>query len=273
MIDVSRFLSSEPEETESPAERRARISAALERTAETTGMIVENQREDNRLRRNYRQAISLSMDMRDLMGGLSRSAFNPRDALLPEERAMLAGQNPVAQRQMLTEQFPTMQDDGIMEELYQSEPMFRPQPKPQPKRQILQENMPAAKLNLKQQMQVRGREQRSTGDNWTIKKFLGETRGGDTIPIWKVTNKKTGTAIDKLFRIEAVANRIAMIFNETGDLNDPRAISLIGAYDKRDKLLKEARALEKSADGKPMKTERLRAIRAEINQLDYRLGL
>lgn len=261
IIDVSRFLNESSEDFETPAERHARISSAVERAQETTGMIVENTRENNRLRKNYRKARELALDMRDLMGGLGMSSFNPTDALLPEERAMLAGQQPMMQRQMLTEQFPVNHDDMIMEEFYQSEPI-RSQPKP---RQILQESTPP-KMNLRQQIQV--------GDDWTVKKYLGETRGGDTVPIWKVTNKKTGTAIDKLFRIEQVADQIAMILNKTGNMNDPRAVSLINAYEKRDKLLKEARALEKSmTDGKPMKTDRLRAIRSEINQLDYRLGL
>jgi hypothetical protein len=91
--------------------------------------------------------------------------------------------------------------------------------------------------------------------------------------VWKVENPRTGTKLDTLFRVEGVANRVALLLNETGDLNDPRVVGLVGAYNKRDKLLKEARALQKSADGKPMKSDRLRQIQAEINQLDYRLGI
>ncbi len=266
MIDISRFLDATPEPIETPAERRQRISSALERAAETKGMIIENRRENDRLIRNHRKTKSdLFLDMRDLMSGIGPSSFSTTDQLLPEERAILAGHNPRVAGQMLTEQFPTAQDDMIMQEYYQP----KPQPQQQPQRQMLMEDVPAKpRLNLRQPVHA------PAAENWYVKKFLGETRGGDTVQIWKVTNKKTGTAIDKMFRLEGVANRIAMLLNESGgDMYDPRVVSLITVYDKRDQLLKEARALEKTASGKPMKTERLRAIRGEINQLDYRLGL
>lgn len=276
-IDVSRFIESAPEMLmevqETPAQRRARISMAMESVDAMKGAIIENRRENERMVRNHRKAKNdLFLDMRDLMAGIGHVPSG-NDALLPEDRM---GMSMPAHHEFLTEQFPTNHDDMIMEQMHNPQPrqplsvqngrnrgMFAPVPSAD-KRSVLREQAPlrkAPKLDL------------TTKENWIIKKYLGETRGGDTVPVWKVQNKNTGSALDRLFRIEGVANRIAMILNETGDMNDSRIASLISAYDKRDKLLKEARLLEKTAEGKPMKTERLHAIRAEINQLDYRLGI
>jgi hypothetical protein len=157
----------------------------------------------------------------------------------PVLREDVVPQTPRRQK-FLTENMPTDQKQG-----------------PQRSRQVLAENVPAKK----------------TAPAWTVQSYLGETRSGNTIPVWKVSNLKSGRSIDKLFRIEEIAHKVARFINESSDPGDPRAVSLIAAYDKRDKLLKEARLLEKDAAGKPMKTERLRSLRAEINQLEYRLGI
>lgn len=258
-IDMSRFLDAAPEAAETPQERRARITNAVENVDAMKGAIIENRRENERLVHIHRKAKSnLFLDMRDLMAGIGPIP-SASEALLPEDRM---GMSMPTHHEFLTEQFPTHQDNMIMEQMY-AQPR---QPQRQPQRQSLLEQIPVRKPAPK--LDLTG-----SAANWTIKKYLGETRGGDTIPVWKVQNKKAGSSLDKLFRIEGVANRIAMILNESNDLNDHRVVGLIALYDKRDKLLKESRQLEKSADGKPMKTERLRAIRAEINQLDYRLGI
>lgn len=109
--------------------------------------------------------------------------------------------------------------------------------------------------------------------DWVVKNFVGETRGGAQVPVWKVINPKNGFSHQTLFRIEEVANKIAAILNETGNANDPRVVSIVNAYTKRDKLLKEARVLEKESAGKPIKSERLRQLKAEIATIDYRLGI
>jgi hypothetical protein len=212
-------------------------------------------REERRMIELSRRAKSNMLTMQDLMGGLDswQPPLSRADVTLPG----MSGQR-------LTEEFPTQHDNILMEEMYAAR-QRKSQPAQPVQRQALREQVQQVKQSFV------GRT--VSGNHWVVKKFLGETRGGDTVPVWRVQNKMTGTAFDKLFRIEGVASRVAALLNESGDRSDPRIISLVSAYDKRDKLLKEARLLERSAEGKAMKTERLRAIRAEINQLDYRLGI
>jgi hypothetical protein len=221
------------------------------------------------------QNRGLYLSMNDLMGMPSRGPTLDRaDVFQGMETGM-------EQSGMLTEDFPTQHDNIIMEDLYaQPQRQQRPQPRAlppqqrqqqpqqQPQRQALRETIMGGTRET-----VMRQPPAAVQPPWRVKAYLGETRGGNQIPIWKVANAKTGSEIDKMFRIESIAARVAGLLNESGDINDPRALSLISVYDKRDRLLKEARLLEKTADGKPMKTERLNAIRAEINQLDYRLGI
>jgi hypothetical protein len=108
---------------------------------------------------------------------------------------------------------------------------------------------------------------------WGIKQYMAEMRNGGEIPVWKVSNSSTGFALDKVFRIKEVAQKLVMILNETGNINDTRVVSLINSYDKRDKLLKEIRVLQKDPKDKPMKTKIIESKRAEIAQLEYRLGI
>jgi hypothetical protein len=287
--DVSRFLAAAADQppvppiddvlpVETAAQKRARIVEAMQNAQATKGAIDAgtNGRDRATLSRIHQKMKRLSDDVgiNDLMVGIGRMpAMNARDLLLPEDRALLAGRTSAAagqmmQRQMLTEEFPTGHDDWIMEDLYDQRPPQRPQRQPQ--RQALREDAVPQRRQVREAPNLKAA---INAEHWKVKQYLGETRGGSKVHVWKVENPRTGTKLDTLFRVEGVANRVALLLNETGDLNDPRVVGLVGAYNKRDKLLKEARALQKSADGKPMKSDRLRQIQAEINQLDYRLGI
>jgi hypothetical protein len=232
------------------------------------GRLTEHDHRENQvLVKAHRKALSLSLDMNDLMTGIGH--IDMPGSMFPEDRQGISGD-----REFLTEEFPTAHDNYIMEDLYRprSQPATPRQNQP---RQALREQIVGNRHATPAPPPGNTRPHTTpppAGPPWRVKAFLGETRGGDEIPVWKVANTKTGSTIDKLFRIEGVAVRVAGLLNESGDINDPRALSLIAVYDKRDKLLKEARLLEKTAAGKPMKTQRLQAIQAEINQLDRRLG-
>jgi hypothetical protein len=227
------------------------------------------------MRKAYRRAVQESMSLRDLAVGLDgMPPLSVSDVMLPDVPAP-------GSHQFLTEEFPTNHDDMIMEDLYRPEPQVRQRPV-QPNRQILQETKPIRSSDIyrsdgsgrKVTEPARPRVREAiAGENWRVKRYLGETRSGNEVHVWRVENAKTGSKLQTLFRLEGVATRIVLALNESGDINDPRAVSLVNAYEKRDRLLKEARALERSADGKAMKSERLRQIRAEINQLDYKLGV
>jgi len=107
---------------------------------------------------------------------------------------------------------------------------------------------------------------------WSAKRFIAETKGGANIPVWKIVSS-AGFSQEKIYRVEGVALKIAALLNESGNMNDPRVVKVIADYDKRDRILKEIRTLEKEAAGKPMKQERLRLLRGELTTLDYKLGI
>lgn len=254
-VQADQLASEYADVPESPEQRRRRLSQAQQTAMTAQSRIAEHDaREEARMYALSRRAKQQMLSLEDLMGGDSGPALSRQDVMLPD---MQTGQ------QFLTEDFPTNHDDVIMEEMYRppTRPIRQPQQQPARPRQQLTEQRP-----------IRSSEP-AVSENWRAKRYLGETRSGAEVQVWKVENTKTGSSLRNLFRIEGVASRIAMMLNESGDINDPRVISLAGAYEKRDKLLKEARQLEREAEGKPMKTQRLRQIRAEINQLDYRLGV
>jgi hypothetical protein len=222
-----------------PVDRRAHLAAAQQSSMLAQSRIAEHDaREEQRMINLSRRAERDMLTLADLEGGsippLSRS-----DVMLP-------GMSP--RSQLLTEEFPTSHDTAIMQEIYNG-------PKPSRSRPLTETTRPARH------------------PSWTVKKFLGETRGGTTVAVWKVQNSDSGIAFDKLFRIESVAFRIASLLNESNNIGDPRVVSVLRDYDKRDKLLKEARVLERETGDKPMKQSRLRAVRAEIASLDYKLGI
>ena len=270
---ATRFSLDEPA-AETPEQKQRRVAQAIHETQSLVGDINSGSRvtrqiaRDNMvMRKAYRRALQESMSLNDLAMGLDRMpGLSTADVMLPDFQLPGPGQ------QFLTEEFPTNHDDMIMEDLYQPQPqrqLVRQQPIRAPQRQALTEQRPASSRPA-----VRSAlDLEPTRELWKAKRYLGETRSGSEVHVWRVENTKTGSKLQNLFRIEGVASRIALMLNESGDLNDPRVVSLANAYEKRDKLLKEARLLERSADGKPMKNERLRQIRAEINQLDYKLGV
>jgi len=270
-VDVERFDIDQPE---TPEQRRARLQTGQQNAAAFQSRLAEfDAREDQRMRRLSQRGSTNMLTMNDLMGDMGGVPLSRSDVMLP---GMNDGQ------QFLTEEFPTNHDDMIMEDMYRNqqrrpiqqytqEPAKRVTASPEPirgphenTRQMLTENKP---------IRPPIHEAIQTSENWKVKQYLGETRNGTEVEVWKVENVKTKSSLRNLFRLESVASRIAICLNESGDSNDPRVVSLVNAYEKRDKLIKEARALEQSANGKAMKTDRLRELRAQINQLDYRLGV
>jgi hypothetical protein len=268
---ATRFSADEPG-PETPAQKQQRIAQAIQDTQSLVGDINSGSRitrqiakDDMVMRKAYRRAVQESMSLNDLAVGLGGlPGLSVSDVMLPDFELPGPGQ------QFLTEEFPTNHDDMIMEDLYQPKRPVRQvqqQPIRGPQRQPLTERSVQPRPAVRNALDLEAREL------WKVKRYLGETRSGNEVHVWRVENTKTGSKLQNLFRLEGVASRIALMLNESGDLNDPRVVSLANSYEKRDKLLKEARLLERSADGKVMKSERLRQIRAEINQLDYKLGV
>lgn len=237
------------------------------------------------------ESRGLFLSMEDLMGMPSRR----QEQMIDRYDAFQGMDTETGGRQMLTEEFPTNHDDALMEEIYGRYAPGRPMQEDEPdrfapgrpirqmpqrtqQRQVPQRQAPQRQAPQRQMLreQIIGQsppQSNRGGPPWGLKAFIGETKSGNQIPVWKVQNSRTGTLLNTMFRVESVAQKVAMLLNESGDSNDPRALQITQLYEKRDKLLKEARVLEKTAAGKPMKSDRLRVIRDEINQLDYRLGI
>lgn len=259
---------------ETPQQRQQRIAQAIQHTQSLVGDIQNGaranraSRDDMVMRKAHRLAKSYlneGLSLNDLAAGLDRMPnLAMSDVMLPDVPLPAHG------NQMLTEEFPTNHDDVIMNELYNPPQSIAHQ---QGRKRGQFAPVPTVEKQRLFEQPTRRAEPQTVTENWKVKRYLGETRGGSEVHVWRVENAKTGTKLPSLFRIEGVASRIVLALNESGDLNDPRVLSLTNAYEKRDRLLKEARQLEKSADGKQMKSERLRQIRAEINQLDYKLGV
>lgn len=274
---------------ETPEQRRKALREMQQSAmAYQNAIAAHDAREEQRMRMLSQRAKNPGnmLTMADLMGGIDLSGPPLSRADVLQGMDMGAMGSGGGYGGMLTEEFPTNKvDDYLMEEMYNQSAKQQPR-RPvqrQPQRQALTETKPLRSSDI-YRSDGSGRKVtepgvsdhlvgRATKENWKVKRYIGETRSGNEVAVWRVENVLTGSKIDMLFRLEGVASRVAMYLNESGDNNDPRAVSLVNTYQRRDKLLKEARALEKDASGKPMKSERLRQIRAEINQLDYKLGV
>lgn len=277
VVDVDQLANEFGATPETPEQRKRALQEAQSNSmAIQNAIAAHDAREENRMRLLSRRAQNPGnmLTMKDLMGDMSGPSLSRHDVLQGMETGGQTYSNG-----MLTEEFPTSHDNYLMEELYNKPPAPKQirqpvQPARQPQRQQLTEQKPIRASDI-YRSDGSGRKvtQPVSSENWKLKRYIGETRSGNEIYIWRVENVKTGSKLETLFRLEGVASRIAMYLNESGDVNDPRALGLVNAYQKRDKLLKEARVLEKDAAGKPMKSDRLKQIRAEINQLDYKLGV
>lgn len=132
-------------------------------------------------------------------------------------------------------------------------------------RQVLTETMPAADDDMLME------DTAPVNNGWKIKRFIGETKSGRTVPVWKVVNETTGMSMDKLFKVEEVAIKLVTILNHTGNVNDPRVLGVLHLYEKRNGLLKEIRSLQGSTGD--IKKGRLQDLRSQLATIDYKLGI
>jgi len=197
-----------------PAQLRAR---AMSRTASLDGAAADSyamEQADNEDARKAYRAIAETggLSMADLMEGLSPNDF--RDGEQPmsrQEMARLArildqGLNDGAQRvarnmvqDAFTEDFPD--EASMMAESYS------------------------------------GHTQEGNGD-WITEQRAAKLRSGKVVPVWIVVNETTGMKIEKPFRVQAPAERIATVLNITGNVNDPRIRQIQEDYDEHVNLMK-----------------------------------
>lgn len=119
-----------------------------------------------------------------------------------------------------------------------------------------------------------GRSQSEPTWDWKSVKSVATLRGGKKVPVWMVENDKTGMNINKPFRIQAPAERIASLLNVTGNANDPRVRQIQEDYDKYamlTKRLRECKQLYESGD-RSVK-DKAQRIAAELRGVKSRLGI
>lgn len=285
----------------------ARINRASERvgsltgdTANAVGDVMAGESAENRRAANLMRKIksdpNLQLDESDLFGPSVGGFIKQNRQVLTErmpaatnsiseaDRAVLAkygislDDSEPASSGMLTEEDPLAmllpeERAAVLASRRNRPQLAAPKASP-PQRQMLTDSAPKAPPAGRQMLtETPQAKPAAKTKSWVVKQFVGETAGGKSVPVWKVLNSTTGFSMDKLFRAESVANKIAFILNETGNISDPRIVAVIGAYDKRNQLLKEIRNMEAQKSTNPAHVQRLQSLRGALTQIDYKLGI
>lgn len=109
---------------------------------------------------------------------------------------------------------------------------------------------------------------------WKAQKMNARLKSGNVVPVWKVIDEKTGMEMPTPFRIEEVADRIVNILNESGNVNDPRIVSVTSNYNKRVQIMKEMKQVKQMiAEGQTSKKARFQQLQSDLASVDYRLGI
>ena len=110
--------------------------------------------------------------------------------------------------------------------------------------------------------------------DWATVKAVATLKGGKKVPVWMVENKATGMQMQKPFRVQAPAERIASVLNVTGNVNDPRVRQIHEDYDAYVNLTKQGRKYKQLMEsGDQGARTSMRRIRAELNGIKQRLGI
>lgn len=110
--------------------------------------------------------------------------------------------------------------------------------------------------------------------DWTTVKGMATLRSGKKVPVWTVENKATGMGMQKPFRVQAPAERIASVLNVTGNVNDPRIQQIHEDYDlyvSLSRQLREAKKLFESGDQDAKRTGQ--RVASQLRGVKQRLGL
>ena len=110
--------------------------------------------------------------------------------------------------------------------------------------------------------------------DWVSVKGVATLRSGKKVPVWTVENKTTGMGMQKPFRVQAPAERIASVLNVTGNVNDPRIKQIHEDYDlyvSLSRQLREAKKLFESGDQDAKRTGQ--RVASQLRGVKQRLGL
>lgn len=114
----------------------------------------------------------------------------------------------------------------------------------------------------------------NTSEDWKTEKAMARLKGGKQVPVWLVVNEASGMKIEKPFRIQPPAEKIAVILNMTGNANDPRIQQIQEDYDKHVRLTKIARQAGRALnEGREVNQQKYRRLLAELEGVNARLGI
>ena len=121
-----------------------------------------------------------------------------------------------------------------------------------------------------------GRPQAPAEPSWDWVAVKGEATlgSGKKVPVWLVENTSNGMSMQKPFRVQAPAERIAALLNVSGNVNDPRIRQIHEDYDlyvKLSRQLRKAKQLFESGDQDAKKTGQ--RVAAQLRGVKQRLGI
>ena len=119
-----------------------------------------------------------------------------------------------------------------------------------------------------------GAPRQQTGSWHTSKKAAKMKGSGKTIPIWQVIDEASGITLPKKFRMQAPAERVATVLNQTGNVNDPRIPRISESHDRYIRVLREMRNARKMLkEGNGEFESQLQDLQFEAEELGMILGI
>jgi hypothetical protein len=110
--------------------------------------------------------------------------------------------------------------------------------------------------------------------DWVTVKAVATLQNKKRVPVWMVENRVSGMKMDKPFRIQGPAEKIASILNITGNANDPRIQQLKEDYDHYVQLTKQVRKCKRLAESGDQNARRTGTrVVAELRGVKQRLGI
>jgi hypothetical protein len=121
---------------------------------------------------------------------------------------------------------------------------------------------------------VAGTPRQQTGSWHTSKKAAKMKGSGKTIPIWQVIDEASGIELPKKFRMQAPAERVATVLNQTGNVNDSRIPRISESHDRYIRVLREMRNARKMLkEGNGEFETQLQDLQFEAEELGMILGI
>ena len=110
--------------------------------------------------------------------------------------------------------------------------------------------------------------------DWVTVKAVATLQNKKRVPVWMIENRVSGMKMDKPFRIQGPAEKIASILNITGNANDPRIRQLKEDYDHYVQLTKQVRKCKRLAESGDQNARKTGTrVVAELRGVKQRLGI